>query len=752
MKRIFSTIAFLAASALAFAVPANVQTNGVGGDLTNGFSTGAKTVTVSAGGTLAVDPAATVTGLPTSADVAAKAPINSPTFTGTVTLPSTTSIGTTTSTELGYIHGLTSSAQTQISTNAAAITAEASTARAAESANATAISNEATTRGNADGALTTSLATKAPLASPALTGTPTTPSATYSGPSGSTQIANRAYVSDAIAGEIGSSVQAHSANLDTFAGKTPPSGAVVGTTDSQTLTNKTLTAPVLTTPSLGVATATSINGVGITGSGSVANSGTSSLTGFTGSGTSSGTNTGDEPAATISTAGTVPGLGGATTTNAATVAQVNAEATTARAAESANATAISTETNTRAIADTLATRIARQNQLFYVGTRGSYGQFGVGLSNGTTELSQTSRLKHFITTDTAGLRMRFGNPPSNPNAVTYKGSVETSGGTIYPVTFSGASSVLLAPGQNIDSDPLPIPDFFAKGDYIWSRTYVLVGATEKYTKGFASYGVVTGEGVELNADRTASGGTWSQPAYFVAPFGIVGESLSARCSIVIYGDSIASAFPAGEQTFIHNAFGSATSDYGKNYCHSTHAIPGELASGFLTASEVYTLRRALRTHGAFTDAIFEHGINDLSAGRTLAQIQADMIANWSWASNFGMRVYQTTITPKSTSTDGWTTTGGQTTVAFNSTRVSLNTWIRAGAPILAGVAVAIGTPNALVAGQVGHPLTGFFEIAWLAESTPDSGIWKANYSSDGTHPTSTGATGMKAGITTSVFD
>jgi plastocyanin len=42
----------------------------------------------------------------------------SPTFTGTVVLPSTTSIGNITSTELGYIDGLTSSAQTQINTKA----------------------------------------------------------------------------------------------------------------------------------------------------------------------------------------------------------------------------------------------------------------------------------------------------------------------------------------------------------------------------------------------------------------------------------------------------------------------------------------------------------------------------------------------------------------------------------------------------------------------------------------------------------
>lgn len=45
---------------------------------------------------------------------------------------------------------------------------------------------------------------------------------------------------------IGTNVQAYSANLTTWAGKTAPSGTVVGTSDAQTLTNKTLSNPILT--------------------------------------------------------------------------------------------------------------------------------------------------------------------------------------------------------------------------------------------------------------------------------------------------------------------------------------------------------------------------------------------------------------------------------------------------------------------------------------------------------------------------
>ena len=53
-----------------------------------------------------------ISGLASS--FSSKADLASPTFTGTVVLPSSTSIGTTSSTELGYVHGVTSSIQTQI--------------------------------------------------------------------------------------------------------------------------------------------------------------------------------------------------------------------------------------------------------------------------------------------------------------------------------------------------------------------------------------------------------------------------------------------------------------------------------------------------------------------------------------------------------------------------------------------------------------------------------------------------------------
>jgi hypothetical protein len=49
---------------------------------------------------------------------------------------------------------------------------------------------------------------------------------------------------------IGTDVQAWDATLDTWAGKTPPAGTVVGTIDNQTLSNKTFTSTSLTDSSV----------------------------------------------------------------------------------------------------------------------------------------------------------------------------------------------------------------------------------------------------------------------------------------------------------------------------------------------------------------------------------------------------------------------------------------------------------------------------------------------------------------------
>jgi hypothetical protein len=90
-------------------------------------------------------------------DLAAKAPLAAPTFTGTVVLPATTSIGNVSATEIGYVDGVTSAIQTQLDSKLATATA-ASTYLAS----ATAASTYATIVNDN---------LKAPIASPTFTGT-----------------------------------------------------------------------------------------------------------------------------------------------------------------------------------------------------------------------------------------------------------------------------------------------------------------------------------------------------------------------------------------------------------------------------------------------------------------------------------------------------------------------------------------------------------------------------------------------------
>jgi lysophospholipase L1-like esterase len=127
----------------------------------------------------------------------------------------------------------------------------------------------------------------------------------------------------------------------------------------------------------------------------------------------------------------------------------------------------------------------------------------------------------------------------------------------------------------------------------------------------------------------------------------------------------------------------------------------------------------------------------------LAQLQANNLSLWKALSSRQLKAFQTTITPSSTSTN-------TVPAANDSVRVAYNTWLRAGSPIDPATknAVAVGTAGALLAGQAGHPLEGYFEIADLGETARNSGLWKAGYSGDGTHPTSTGHAALALGIDT----
>ena len=133
--------------------------------------------------------------------VALKAPIDAPTFTGTVTLPLTTNIGDVSSTEIAYVNGVTSSIQGQIDTKLAS--ADASS-------------------------------TYAPKASPTFTGTVTLPSTTIIGDISTAELAYLANVTSDVQTQIDSKISTTSA-ASLYAPKADPTFTGTVTLPSTTI-------------------------------------------------------------------------------------------------------------------------------------------------------------------------------------------------------------------------------------------------------------------------------------------------------------------------------------------------------------------------------------------------------------------------------------------------------------------------------------------------------------------------------------
>lgn len=327
----------------------------------------------------------------------------------------------------------------------------------------------------------------------------------------------------------------------------------------------------------------------------------------------------------------------------------------------------------------------------------------------------------------------------NTDNITIKAAARI-GSTIYPLTFNGSDTAVLKGGGVIDTDPLPV-DVLA-GSIVFSRTEVTPAVNwyanhqAQFAPGMGGWTATTGLCVAGAATIVETAAT---PMY--VPSQIYGKPLK----------NLTASAPISRTALITgDSLGAGSNDYSSQYVGRNNVNPQLSGGGFLqrglfaagvpwinaaASGDQATYFNGVNGHNLrwawasdATTVICEYARNDVSSSRTLAQIQADVIAIWLSAASRGQRVIQTTCTPLTSSTDAYLTTGNQSfNSAQNTVRINFNNWLRDGAPLTSAASltpVATGTVGALRAGTSGHPLYTYWDAADLAETARDSGIWK----------------------------
>jgi len=331
--------------------------------------------------------------------------------------------------------------------------------------------------------------------------------------------------------------------------------------------------------------------------------------------------------------------------------------------------------------------------------------FSNAMAGSGTVQTETSYFAMYTTDDVSDLQVGFTNP-TNGIETRIKAAIDV-GGTIYKLHFNGNRFATVSVGGVLFTDPLGF--FIAKGTLVKIRTFADAGA-----------------GLQLKANRTTfdSGNGGSTASVDYADSGTIGDGtfnifgpslLIGKCSnpaVLVLGDSIADGSSGfeGEGGWPVRAFGTSIArNSGNNANILLLAISGGKATMLKDADRYW--RGQLYKYCDV--AICNFGANDVNqTSDSIATISANFLGLWKDLSSRGLKVWQGTITPVTTSTDSWATTGNQTAIKL-ATYAGVNAYIR-------------GTPS---------PLTGYIEIADAVMTVRDSGIWKApSWTSDGIHP------------------
>jgi hypothetical protein len=348
-----------------------------------------------------------------------------------------------------------------------------------------------------------------------------------------------------------------------------------------------------------------------------------------------------------------------------------------------------------------------------------------------------SRIQHrtCASTITNG-RLVFGNFQNQGNAnvdsttnlgpLTITASFEYAPGTFYQVLFKGYTSVTLAPGAIVISDPVGV--VIPGNTLFYTRNFAQTTSGNQIPTNIVLRGSGVGEGQITSAsggsDLTLSGSVTASSAATYGPIAILGDRQDRNLSSV---GALIGSWAQG--------FGGPLTTENRGWIDDAHSgisgvanlgVAGCLVSDWIVGTTpIY--RNPLLTLIRPTHCWAGAGGNDLNAGQSVATITANLVILWQQIRAMGMIPCCFTIPPHTSSTDNWTTTGNQTVIFTN--------WANAAAYTAARVAI-----NNFIM-SLPSPLAYAIDVCQYIENDPvnHDGLWKTDgvtafkYTGDGQH-------------------
>ncbi|RWI35452.1 hypothetical protein [Mesorhizobium sp.] len=361
-------------------------------------------------------------------------------------------------------------------------------------------------------------------------------------------------------------------------------------------------------------------------------------------------------------------------------------------------------------------------------------------SRSTTNKQANSRTHHFARDHITALKIELPNwywvrstagPETNGGGnITYKASIEYPAGVFTQVTFSGATSAIVASGASVLSDFVNVN--IPKGASFWVRVYAVAATAIVFTDGNAGFPQrddANGEAYAYAASGVSDltmGGTitsnivgGADPIF--CPSAIVAQTRNP--SVLIIGDSRDWGF--NDLYDASGDLGDLARSIGPAFGYINVAGSGDKFSAFISVS---AKRRALAqycSHVVIGDAINALRSGGSGQNKTAAAVLAELQTVLGFFPD--KRCFTTTLGgPNTTSTDNWATVENQTVNANSAQIIAYNDAIRAGVP----------------------GCIGYFEIADQVESARNSGKWRVNgnpngFTLDGLHTGQAGYLAIK---------